>query len=132
MRVLENAGHPMGLWRVRALPFGENMSTTEAYSLVLTGDLSLRQAAEVCSQLGDAINAHDEIVVDGAGFSEIDLSVVQLLVASFKTAKAANKRFSVSFPANGALDKVLQRTGFVMTEGNPLTPEPDPWARFVG
>ena len=111
---------------------GGKMVTTKVHTLKLAGELSLRQTAEVCEMLGDAVAGHEKIEVDGTGISEIHISIVQLLIAAFKTAEAANKSFTINFPADGALDKVLQRAGFVTPDGAPLTRERDAWVRSAG
>ncbi len=103
------------------------MTTERAHSLQLTGELTLRQAGALHEQLSAAIAGYDQVDIDCAGISEIDISAVQLLVAAAKSAEAAGKSMSVRFPEGGALDTVLRRAGFISQDGQSLAAAHGPW-----
>jgi anti-anti-sigma regulatory factor len=100
------------------------------HTLSFEGEVLLSGAGETCERLKDCISTYQEVDVDATKVSEIDISFVQLLVAAFKSAGAAGKRLSVRYPADGPFDQLLQRTGFVLPDGEPLTPERDLWVRI--
>lgn len=108
------------------------MATSKAHVLKLAGELTLRQASELCERLHAAVADHPHVVVEVAEDSEIDLSVVQLFLAAFKSAEMAGKRLSVSFSSGGALNGVLGRAGLLTADGAPLAGHASLWARTTG
>ena len=108
------------------------MMTERAHSLQLSGEMTLRQAGALHEQLRGVAAVHDRVDIDCAGVSEIDISVVQLLVAASKSARAAGKTVSVLYPDGGALDTMLHRAGFVSESGQPSAPELESWQHGHG
>jgi anti-anti-sigma regulatory factor len=108
------------------------MTTEHAHSLQLTGEMTLRQAGALQAQLRSEAAEHDHVVIDCADVSEIDISVVQLLVAASKSAEAAGKSVSVRFPEGGVLDTILRRAGFLSQSGQPLSAGNGPWQHDIG
>lgn len=93
----------------------------------LAGDLSLRTCEAAHAQLLNAIAVHDEVVVDCSDAEEIDASLLQLLLAAQKTARAGRCRLRLPAPAGGALAEALVRAGLVDPD------HPDPfWAAAGG
>lgn len=105
------------------------MAASRRFVLKLSGDLGLHQAAAVCDEVHAAVSDNAQVAVDDTGIAEIDLSIVQILVAAFLTAEAAGKEFSVRFPAEGGLDRLLRRAGFLSPDGGALTPPSGLWVR---
>lgn len=105
------------------------MSAVQENAVNLAGELTLRMVGEVQEQLRQAVADNQVVGIDGTEITEIDISVVQVLIAAFKSAAAADKRLSVSFSAGGALDQALKRAGFLAPQGEPLHPEGALWAR---
>lgn len=105
------------------------MAKSKSHGLKLTGEQSLRQIAETSKQLTDAVARHKTVDIDGTDITELDISIVQLLVASHKSANAAGKRLSVSFNAGSVMDQTLQRAGFLSPKGKSRVQESSLWAR---
>lgn len=108
------------------------MTTEGAHVLHLAGEMTLRQAGALHEQLRGAAADHGQVEIDCAGISEIDISVVQLLVAASKSAEAAGKTLSVRFPEGGALDAVLRRAGFISQSGQSPGAGHGPWLHDIG
>ena len=101
--------------------------------LRLEEQATLQNAKEICDLLHEAVASRtNKVIVHGSDISELDVSVLQLLVAASKAAKADGTDFSVAFPANGVFDQTLQRAGFAVA-GEQLSPaESDLWQRQEG
>ncbi len=94
----------------------------------LAGDLYLRQAEEVRETLRSALETNQTVHVHTTAITELDLSIVQLLIAAFRSAGAAGKSFSVSIATGSVFENVLLRGGFIRNDGTSLTPDADLWA----
>jgi len=93
----------------------------------LAGSLSLRDAARLAPELQQALAGPGPLVIDCTNLIDVDLSVVQLLVAAHKTAAAAGTPLRLLAPASGPLPALLRQAGFVSPDGRPLTPEGQFW-----
>ena len=115
------------------LPRTEDAKLSEqTNTLLFEGEVLLGGALQTCERLRSCLSAPEGLDVDATGIACIDISIVQLLIAAFKSADAAGKRFSVSYAADGPLDTLLQRAGFVLPDGKPLMPEHTLWTRISG
>lgn len=108
------------------------MNTTGSQTFALIGDLSVRDAARLAAELQQALAGPAPLVVDCTGLVEVDLAVVQLLVAAHKTCAAAGKPIRLIAPAAGPLQALLRQAGFLAADGNPLTPEGSFWINAEG
>ena len=91
------------------LPTGER--------LIFDGLLTLRTVEALQTRLADALATHDHLIVDCSAATEVDLSVVQLLLAARRTAADDGKTLLLAQPAGEALDKTLRRGGFLDPAG---------------
>jgi hypothetical protein len=78
------------------------------YHLSLTGILTIRTIEDTCSCLRDALAQHDAIVVDCGGAEEVDLSLIQLLLAA---QRSAGSLMRLAMPLPEVLQQALRRAG---------------------
>src|SRR6201747_570738 len=80
--------------------------------LVLTGAVTLQSAeathAQILEMAGQAI-----MEIDCSGATEVDLSLIQLLLAARVSARNSGRTVTLTQPATGALLETLQRGGFL-------------------
>ena len=79
----------------------------------LEGILGLRDSETIKSQLLEAIQASAAVHIDARDLAEVDVSVIQLLIAAQKSAFLKGTTYTLSTPANGALAQALDRGGFL-------------------
>jgi ABC-type transporter Mla MlaB component len=80
--------------------------------LVLTGAVTLQSAeaihAQILEMAGQAV-----VEIDCSGATEVDLSLVQLILAARVSARNSGRTVTLAQPATGALLEALQRGGFL-------------------
>jgi anti-anti-sigma regulatory factor len=89
-----------------------NVVTDEIGTLRLEGVLTLRTANDIKSQLSESGARYGTVVVDCGEIDEVDLSIIQLLLAAQLSAHAANRTIRLAQPVSGALRGALERGGF--------------------
>jgi anti-anti-sigma regulatory factor len=89
--------------------------------------MGLREVAGLAAALTAALAAHPAVTLTAATLTEIDVSVLQVLVAARKSAVKAGKSLRFAAPPAGALRQTLVKAGFLGAGGEPLTPEGDFW-----
>jgi anti-anti-sigma regulatory factor len=99
----------------------------KAHLLELRGRLGLREAAELAAELGTALEAHPAVTIATGELTEIDVSILQILVSAHKSAARAGKTLTIGTPADGVLHRTLVRAGFAGPDGAPRTPEGQFW-----
>jgi ABC-type transporter Mla MlaB component len=87
--------------------------------VTLSGDLTIRHAAEVQGFLADRLKKYDNIELDCTAITETDLSFLQLLVAASKSAAAAGKRIHLDRQRAGCVGDLVERAGLAVTFGFP-------------
>ena len=105
------------------------MSAAGSQTFPLTGAVTVRDVTRLAETLQGALTAASALVIDCAGLTEIDLAVVQLLIAARTTALATGKSLTLKAAADGPLPALLRQTGFIATDGRALTPEGDFWTQ---
>jgi|HubBroStandDraft_1064217.scaffolds.fasta_scaffold57502_3 ABC-type transporter Mla MlaB component len=90
----------------------------------LDGALTVRGVESVHADLAAALQQHAMVIVDCSAATEVDLSVIQLLLAARRTAQRGAKTLSLAGADNTALRTALLRGGFVPAE--PSGPDPGP------
>lgn len=89
------------------------MSDSPEVLLSLTGALGIRDAARLAVELRALLAAPGPWRIDCGGLSEVDLAVVQLLVAAQRTASAAGGTLTVTTPAGSPLAVLLETAGLL-------------------
>jgi len=79
----------------------------------LSGELTIRGIAEVRERMLEALRSGDAVVAQVAEDAVTDLTFVQLLEATRRSAEAKGQGFALSAPAAGSLLEVLRRGGFL-------------------
>ena len=80
--------------------------------LKLAGSMTIGQASELTELLLDALGAASELQLDLSGVTEIDLTGLQLLDASHRSALASGKRFSINDGGNRSFLDAVASAGF--------------------
>lgn len=89
--------------------------SAEAGLLVLDGALTVRTSEIVHSKLRQAINDRPLVKLDCSNATEVDLSLVQLLLSARLSAQRSGKTVTLAAPPDGALSDALVRAGFQIT-----------------
>jgi anti-anti-sigma regulatory factor len=98
----------------------------------LRGSLGLREAAGLATALLAAIEAHRSVTIATGELTEMDVSILQILVSAHKSAARAGKTLTIGTPPDGALHRTLVRAGFAAPDGAPRTPEGRFWTVTTG
>lgn len=99
------------------------MTGNSTFTLVLTGDVSVKSAQDVLGRFKEALAAHDAIVVDTADISQADVTTIQTLLAARSKAEALGKSLNLKGPPGPRLQAVLEGVGFL----NPAQPAARFW-----
>jgi anti-anti-sigma regulatory factor len=108
------------------------LSATGSQTVAFAGAIGVRDAARLAVDLQQALLAPGALCIDCTGVTDIDLAVVQLLVATHKTCAAGGKPLRLIAPAGGPLQALLRQAGFLAADGTPLTPEGPFWINAEG
>jgi ABC-type transporter Mla MlaB component len=95
--------------------------------VILDGMLTIRGIDAVRSRLAATLSEHSAIEVDCSAAVEVDLSLIQLLIAAHRSAEQAGQRLTLAQPADGALRAALIQGGFLPSEGSSDSPEAALW-----
>lgn len=93
----------------------------------LEGALGLRDAIALGDRFKDALANNAAVEVDAGKLQEVDISIVQLLIAAHKRALAVGRSFGLASAPDGALRQALERCGVLSPTGQCLTPETSLW-----
>ena len=80
------------------------------------GARNIRTAEQSHASLLETLHDASSISVDCSGISEVDLSLVQLLLSARRTAASFGKGLTLAHPAQGALRDILVRGGFLRAD----------------
>jgi hypothetical protein len=102
------------------------MTTDTMHHVVtLAGAHTVRQAAQIHADMLAVLSGPGDILLDAAGMTEADLSVVQIIISAQRSAASSGRRLELAAPPAGALREALERGGFA----DPGAADP---ARWVG
>lgn len=79
----------------------------------LSGRQTIRTVEKTANRLRDHMLAHDRTLIDVEGVTEIDVSLIQLLLSARKFAQATGRHIGLSAPAVGPLLACLKAGGFL-------------------
>lgn len=89
------------------------MAGTRPHTLVLSGDGTIKSAAEIAASLKQALAAHDHIEIDTQALTAADLTTAQSLLSARASAAAAGKTLSLLAPIGPPLRSLLDAAGFL-------------------
>jgi anti-anti-sigma regulatory factor len=84
----------------------------------LNEQVTLQTVALAHAALCEALDSHDDVVIDASPLIDGDLSLIQLLITARAEAARRGQSLSLSAPAQPALCGLLTRAGFA-----PSTPD---------
>ncbi len=97
-------------------------------AIELSGSLTIRDAGATLDRLKTALAGASSLTIDCSALTGADLSLVQLLAAAKASALAEGKSLRLVVPAGGALQTLLQQSGFLSPDGKPKAPHDNFWA----
>ncbi len=84
--------------------------------LILDGELTVRNGAEIRAALLDKIDRHPSVSIDCSAAAAVDLSFIQLLIAARNSAERAGTSVTLAPRPAGAMLDALTRGGFHLTQ----------------
>jgi anti-anti-sigma regulatory factor len=88
-----------------------------ALCIPLEGKLGLRDVAQVRQLLSDALSAFKAVEIDLRDLTEVDISIVQLVVAARSSAELFGQSLSLATKSGCAFEATLVKAGFLGTDG---------------
>ena len=79
--------------------------------LSLSGELTLLDAAELKTELLQALASSPRVVIDSRGLTDIDLAGLQLLFSDRQSALARGKALSIDPASSAVLTRQIERAG---------------------
>lgn len=79
----------------------------------LRGDLTIRTAEHVCERLREALSRSNHLIIDCSEAAEVDLTLIQQLLAARRSAERSGGTLSFRRPGTGPLFAVLEAAGFL-------------------
>jgi ABC-type transporter Mla MlaB component len=96
-------------------------------AIVLDGVLTIRTTDEARARLTDALARAPTVSVDCSAATEVDVSLIQLLLAARRSAARNGGQLILAQPADGALLATLLRGGFIAAGGPSRGADDDFW-----
>lgn len=81
--------------------------------VILDGPLTVREIDAVQARLAAALRQHPTVTVDCAAATQVDVSLIQLLLAARASATHTGKTLRLDAPAEGVLHAALAAGGFL-------------------
>ena len=100
---------------------------TSPHRIELSGKIGLREAAGLAAALGDALDRHPAVTVVTGALTEVDLSILQLLVAARHSAARAGKSLTLAGDPGEPMRDALVRLGFLGPGGVARSPQEQFW-----
>ncbi len=98
----------------------------------LDGALTVRCVESLHAKLVTALQQHAMVIVDCSAATEVDLSLIQLLLAARRAAQRAGKTLRLAGADNAALHTALLRGGFAPAEPDAPGPDTSFWRETAG
>jgi anti-anti-sigma regulatory factor len=83
-----------------------------------TGEAGIEEAAAAREELLDAFNNANEVQLDISSVDDIDVSAIQIIIASFLEADKNGKRFSIIGEIPDVIEKFCKSCGVSLSEFN--------------
>jgi ABC-type transporter Mla MlaB component len=98
-----------------------------ATCLALGGAQTVRTIDAAYRNLTTALAEHATVTIDCSAASEVDLSLIQLLLAAHAAAARAGKTVALAAPASGVLLAALVQGGFLPQDATATGPDAAFW-----
>lgn len=95
--------------------------------VALQGSLGLRDAKRVRELLSGVVSAFNEVELDVSDVNDIDISVIQLIVAARRSAEQFGRKLTLVTKPNSRFAAMLVKAGFLGSEGAPQPVEGEFW-----
>jgi len=92
--------------------------------LALQGTQGVREAAQTAATMLAALAEPGDLLLECAGVTEADLSLIQIILAAQRSAIARGKRLALAASPPAALRQALERAGFAQPDAT----DPACWA----
>ena len=103
------------------------MTGSSTFTLVLTGDASIKSAQDLLGRLREAVAGYAAIALDTQDIAQADVSTVQTLLAARTKATALGKSLTLKGPPGPKLQAVLEAAGFL----DPAQPAARFWTEHI-
>ncbi len=87
-------------------------SSCESGAVKLSGSLTTPVGEEVHRTVREALRGCERLVIDCSDATEVDVSFLQILVATDRAAGRSHKTAALASPPGGVLGAALRRCGF--------------------
>lgn len=101
----------------------EKTADKKTESVVLSGDLSISRAAQLHALLKDRLLASDDVLISFEDVTGADLSCLQLLCSTHRTAAATGKRVLLEQPMPDLIRNLIHQAGFKRRNGCSFSPD---------
>ncbi len=91
--------------------------------VALSGARSIREAAQTHAEISTALREQADICLDCAGVTQADISLIQIILAGHRSARASGRVLALASAPEGALLGALQRGGFAQV----ISTDPGAW-----
>jgi ABC-type transporter Mla MlaB component len=99
--------------------------------LILAGEITLQSVESIHARLL-GMAGEPVVEIDCDGVTEVDLSLVQLILAARSSAQRSARAITLAHPAAGALLETLQRGGFLNDDTDQPSADRAFWTQAVG
>jgi ABC-type transporter Mla MlaB component len=89
------------------------MTGSSTFTLVLTGDISVKSAQDLLGRRKQALSEHVAIALDTKDVTQADVTTVQTLLAARAKAQALGKSLTFKGPPGARLQSVLEGAGLL-------------------
>lgn len=103
------------------------MTGNSTFTLILTGDVSVKSAQDMLGRLKEAVAGHAAIALDTKDVTQADVTTIQTLLAARAKAQALGKSLTLKGPPGPKLQAVLEGAGFL----NPAQPSASFWTDHI-
>lgn len=95
----------------------DNGTSENKTTLVMTGELTIRQASAAKDELQDALKKAQHVELDVGAATEVDLAFLQLLCSAHRTSMNLNKTLMFKGAIPAVLKKSIEDNGYARTSG---------------
>ncbi|WP_419728561.1 STAS domain-containing protein [Lichenicola sp.] len=97
------------------------------HSITISGPQTIREAGETHAALLTALSDHDDVVLDCAAVTEVDVSFIQMILATRRSAVEAGRGCSLRHHPGGVLHQALVRGGVLPADDADAALYSDRW-----